>query len=655
MEFFNIKKFCGIKQFIIFVVFLSIVIFIVSTSGHFIQNEKIILFFLTTFLVLISLPQFFRGIKHFLRDKTANSDLLVVISMLITYFYSVVGTFFIDKIRVYYSTTALIILFMILSKYARSKIKIKKEKTIKKLENIISEDIRVLRENQEIFIPRISLKNTDLIIIYPNEIIPIDGIVINGISNVDESLISENAFLEEKECGSAVISGTINKYGRLEIKPTRICSDSVLSQIVNLVKKSINEKPDFQSFESRVSMYVLPMIVIASLLAFLLWYFSIGKTFLFSFNILISILILICFPAFNFAAQLPFIISAHLMRKKGIFIKNKKIIETLSKLDVIVFAKTKVVTFGNPRMTEIIPNFNLEKPYSKREILQIVASLEQKSERPLAQTILFLAKNVNIHFLECKEFKGRQGLGAEGFVGNKKTLLGNQILMEEYKLDYSNFSKKIEELEMNARTVLIVAYDNKIIGLIGICDTLKEKAKKTIEKLKEMNKQIILISGDTYRTTRAIAVALNIEEILTQSLPDEKEYEINKIQMSKKIVAFVGNGISDAPALARANIGIVLGKTSEITKEIADIILFENRLMDIPWVIKISEKILKKARQNIRISFFCVIACLLIASGIFYFSMGVLLTPLIVNFFIILGMFLISLNSCLLFFDKKLN
>ncbi|MFH1838303.1 MAG: heavy metal translocating P-type ATPase [Candidatus Kuenenbacteria bacterium] len=642
-----------IKQFVIFVIFLSAIIFIFALFKF--KNEEIILFFLTTFLVLISLPQFFLGIKYFFRDKTANIDTLVGIAILTTYFYSVIAVFFIADFKIYFSTTALIVLFMILLKYVKAKTKIRKEEIIKKLENIIPEKVRVIRENQEIFIPKISIKNIDLVVIYPNEIIPVDGVVVEGISSVDESLMSEESLFREKEFDNVVISGTINKYGTLKIRPTRTGNDSTLSQIINLVKKSIEEKPEFQSFESRLSVYIFPVIIVISLLSFLLWFFSIEKSFLFSFTIAISVLILICSPTLGFAAQLPFVISSYLIKKRGIFIKDKRIIETLNNLNAIIFTKTGVVTFGNPRITEIIPNSNLAKQYSKREILKIIASLEQKSTRPLAQTILSLAKNENIYFLECKDFKGRQGFGVEGIVDNKKALLGNQLLMKEHGLDYSNFNKKIEELEIGTRTVLIVAYDNEIIGLIGICDTLKEKAKETIENLKNMNQQIILVSGDTYRTTKAVAAALNIEEVLAQVLPDEKEDEIKKIQMSKKRVALVGNGIGDAPALAQADVGIILGKTSEITKEIADIILLKDNLMEIPWVIKVSKKILRKAKQNIFLAIFCSALCLPIATGLFYFSSEILLTPFIVNFSIILGMILITANSYLLFFDKELT
>jgi Cu+-exporting ATPase len=649
------KNLYEIKQFVIFVIFLSAAIFIIASLKSIIQNEGIILFFLTTFLVFISFPQFFLGIKYFFKDKTANIDTLVGVVILTTYFYSVVAVFFIVDFENYFGTTALIILFMILLKYIKSKAKVKKGKIIEKLKNVISEKVRVIRENQEIFIPRIALKNIDTVVIYPNEIIPVDGIVIEGVSCVDESLMSGENFFKEKEFDDLVISGTTNKYGVLKIRPTRIGDDSTLSQIINLVRKSIEEKPALQSFESRFAVYIFPVIIVISLLSFLLWFFSIEKSFLFSFAILISVLILICSPALGFAAQLPFIISSYLIKKRGIFIKDKRIIETLNNLETIIFTKTGVITFGKPRVTEIIPNFNLQNPYSKREILQIIASLEQKSMRPLAQTILSLVRNENIHFLECKEFKSRRGFGVEGMVDNKKALFGNQMLMKEHGLDCSNFNKKIEELEMETRTVVIVAYDNQIIGLIGICDALKEKARKTIEDLKKMNQQIILVSGDTYRATRAVATALNIENVLAQVLPDEKGEEIEKLQMSKKIVALIGNGISDAPALAQADVGIILGKTSEITKEISDIILFNNDLTEIPWVIKISKKILRKAKQNIFLALFCSVLCLPIATGLFYFSAGILLTPLIINISIILGMLLVIVNSCLLFFDKELN
>ena len=648
------KKFYEIKQFIIFIVFLSIAIFIIASLGFKIENEGIVLFFLTTILIFAVFPQFFSGIKYFLKDKTANTELLVVIAILITYFHSVAAVFFISDFKNYFSTTALIVLFMILLKYIKSKAKIKKEKIIEKFKSVISEKVRIIRENQEIFISRTAISNIDTVVVYPNEIIPVDGIVVGGVSCVDESLISEESLFKEKEFDDLVISGTTNKYGILKIRPTRIGDDTTLFQIINLVKKSKEEKPTFQSFESRLSLYIFPAIIVISLLSFLLWFFSFGESLLFSFAISISVLILICSPALGFAAHIPFIISTYLIIKRGIFVRDKRIIETLNKLDTIIFTKTGVVTSGKPRVTEIISNFNLSKPYSKREILQIIASLEQKSIQPLAQTILSLAKNENIHFLECREFKTRRGFGVEGIVNNKKAFLGNQMLMKEQELDYSIFNKKIEELEMETRTVVIIAYDNQIIGLVGICDILKEKTKEVIENLKKMNQQIILVSGDTYRATRAVAVALNIENVLAQVLPDEKGYEIKKIQMSKRTVALIGNGIGDALALTQADVGIVLGKTSEVTKEIADIILLNNNLMAIPWVIKISKKILKKVKQNIYIAIFCSVLCLPIATGFFYFSNEILLTPLIINSSIILGMLLVIINSCLLFFDKEL-
>jgi Cu+-exporting ATPase len=443
----------------------------------------------------------------------ADMNVLVALSTSAAYFYSVFATFFISGLVFYEASTTVlttITLGMLLEKISRGKV----GETIKKLMELEAKTARVIRNGKEIEILPAEIQKGDIVIVRPGEKIPVDGIIVEGSSTVDESMLTGESIPVEKKIGDKVFGGTVNKEGVFKFRAEKIGKETVLAQIIKLVEEAQTQKAPIQRVADRVTNFFVPIVVIIALSAFVVWYFVLGKPFLFALTVLVSVLVIACPCALGIATPTAIMVGTSKGAENGILIKGGEYLEKVRELDTLVFDKTGTLTKGRAEVTDIIGIQN-----SKLKILQIAASLEKNSEHPLAKAIVEKAKKENLELLDVKDFEAIPGKGVKGKIEDKEVLLGNRRLI---KNDLG------VELEEQGKTVMLISVDGKVKGAIAVADTLKEGAKEAIEELKKMGLEIWMITGDNRKTAQAIGKQLGIEKILAEVLPQDKEKEIRK-------------------------------------------------------------------------------------------------------------------------------
>ena len=588
--------------------------------------RKFILFLLATPVQFFVGYRFYKSALTALKVFNANMDSLIVLGTSASYFYSVLGVFLPNIFGgdLYFDIGAVIITFIMLGKWLEAKAKGRAGDAIKKLMGLQPKTARILKNNEEIIIPIEDLKINDKIIIKPGEKIPVDGIIVEGTSSIDESMITGESIPIEKSVNNIVIGGTINKHGSFIFKATKIGKDTTLNQIINLVEEAQGSKAPIQRLADIISKYfVLSVLLIASL-TFIFWFFIYGQSFTFSLSTFIAVLIIACPCSLGLATPTAILVGTGKGAERGILIKKAEVLENIHKADVVVLDKTGTLTKGKPELTDIISFSDI----SENEILILSASIEKKSEHPLAEAIINRSNQLNLKLTDVKNFKAIPGHGVIGECNNEEILFGNRKLMELNKIELVN-ENKIIELETNGKTVMILAKNKKIIGIIAVADILKESSFKAVEALKKLNKVVMMITGDNERTAKAIAKNCGIEKVLANVLPENKAQEIKNLQELGKKVIMVGDGVNDAPALAQADVGIAIGSGTDVALETGDVVLMRNDLIDVAVAIKISEKTLRKIKQNLFWAFFYNTLGIPIAAGVLYPFTGFLLNPMI--------------------------
>ena len=623
------KDIKNLRSLFIFSLLLSIPIFILSFQELFkikIPYQNIILLILATPVQFLIGYRFYKGAFFALKSKTANMDTLIAVGTSAAYLYSVLVVFgIISWDYLYFDTSAVIITFIILGKLLESITKGKTSEAIKKLMGLQPKTAIVIRNGKELQIPIIDVVVNDIVIVKPGQKIPVDGIVIEGFSSVDESTITGESIPVEKKSGDRVIGATINKHGSFKFKATKVGKDTVLNQIIKLVEDAQGSKAPIQRLADKVSGYFVPVVIVIAVLSFLVWYFVLGKSFIFSLSIFIAVLIIACPCALGLATPTAIIVGTGKGAENGILIKSAEALENANKLTTIVFDKTGTLTKGKPEVTDILSIDELDE----KEILKYAAVTEKKSEHPLAEAIINKAKEERVETPDAEFFEAIPGHGILARYNKKDILFGNRNLMSRYNIEITALEEKISNLENEGKTVMILALNGKTIGLIAVADTLKEFSKEAIGKLHEMGKEVIMITGDNKRTADAIAKKLGIEYALAEVLPEDKEKEIEKLQKKGKIVAMVGDGINDAPALAKADIGIAIGAGTDVALETGQIVLIKNDPRDVVTAIDLSSYTIKKIKQNLFWAFFYNSIGIPIAAGLLYPFTGFLLDPMI--------------------------
>ena len=602
---------------------------LIQTSPLFLQN-----FFVQ--LILAIPVQFWAGFAFYratipaLKHRTANMDTLVALGTTVAFGYSAIVTLFPQLVKQtgiepmpYFDVATIVIGLILLGRYFEAKAKGQTSEAIKKLIGLQARTARVVRDGKEIDIPLEQVLVGDTIRVRPGEKIPVDGVILEGESSVDESMITGESIPSDKTKGDTVVGATMNKTGTFTYKATKIGGDSMLAQIVKLVQEAQGSKAPIQRLADIISSYFVPIVIMLAIVTFVIWYVFVGSLLLALLST-VAVLIIACPCAMGLATPTAIMVGTGKGAESGILIKDAASLETAHKINTIIFDKTGTLTKGSPEVTDIIPVNKLKED----EILKLAASIEKGSEHSLAEAIVKEAEKRELNIESVTKFKAIAGHGVEGLVGKYQVFLGNRKLMEREKLSLLSVNTEISRLENGGKTVMMLAVDGKLAGLIAVADTVKESAKEGIKALQGMGIETVMITGDNQRTANAIAQRVGITRVLSEVLPDQKEAEVRKIQAEGKKVAMVGDGINDAPALAAADIGIAMGTGTDIAIEAADITLINKDLQSVAQAINLSKKTMRTIKMNLFWAFGYNIILIPVAMGILYPFFHILLSPI---------------------------
>lgn len=642
------KEYDSYKQRLIWSIVFTVPLIYLS-MGHmlgwplpffFLGTPNAITFAFTQFLLLLPVvylnrSYFINGFKSLFKG-TPNMDSLVALGASAAFVY---GIFTIYKIGIglglldfksvsahvmnlYFESAGTILTLITLGKTLEAKAKGKTTDAISKLLNLAPKTARVLRENQEKNVPVEEVKKDDVVIVKAGESIPVDGVIISGSASIDESALTGESLPVDKKEGDKAIGATINRNGYFKMRVTKTGDETVLAQIVKLVDEATSSKAPIANLADRISSVFVPIVIGIAFIAAIIWLLH-GSTFEFALSIGISVLVISCPCALGLATPTAIMVGTGQGAINGILFKSAKALETTHELQTIVFDKTGTITEGKPVVTDIFPLQNTEN-----DLLQIAASLESLSEHPLAQAITTSAKEKNLSFLEVEKFTQVAGQGISGIIDGKKILAGNLKMMNENQIETTS-ANFLDNSKNGGKTTLYFAQDNRLIGIIRVADVIKDTSKEAIEELNQMGLQTIMLTGDNETTARAIAKKAGIRHVIAEVLPADKEHEIQKLQAQGQKVAMVGDGINDAPALARADVGIAIGAGTDIAIDSADVVLMKSQLTEVSTAIRLSKATIKNIKENLFWAFIYNIIGIPIAAGIFYPAFGFKLSPMI--------------------------
>ncbi len=558
-----------------------------------------LLFFIVTPVQFIGGWSFYVGGYHAIIRRTANMDLLISIGTLTAYIYSTVVLFFPDIIPgeekfVYFEVSAVIIAFVLLGKYMEEAIKKKSSAAVRKLLDLKPAMARVIRDDSEIEIPSNQVKLDDVMLVKPGEKIPTDGKVIHGESSVDEKMITGESLPVGKKAGDDVIGATVNKQGLLQIKATKVGKETALSQIIHVVEQAQSSTAKVQRMADSVAAKFVPSVISASVITFLVWYFVMGD-FVTGLLAFVAVMIIACPCALGVATPAALMVGVGKGAESGILIRGAEYLEISQKITTVVFDKTGTLTKGESEVTDIVPVGSL----TERQILELGGAVESGSEHPIAQAIVKKTKQMKILFPNPEGFESLNGLGVKAVVNGRIVCNGNRKMMKKFEISTERIEGKMSKLESEGKTAIMIAVDDNIEGIIAVADTLKESSPMAIAALKDLGIECIMITGDNEKTASTIAKRVGINKVIANVLPSDKAAEVKKLQSEGKVVAMVGDGINDAPALAQADIGIAIGSGSDIAKETGGIILIKDDVMDVSRAIRLSRATMKKIKQNL--------------------------------------------------------
>lgn len=575
--------------------------------------------------------QFYRGAWAALKAKTANMDTLIALGTSAAYFYSIYLVFIAQEDMQYFEVAAVLITLVMLGKLLEAQAKGKTSDAIRKLTDLAPKTASVIRNKKIVTIAVSDVKPGDFILVRPGEQIPVDGIIIEGNSAVDESMLTGESMPLDKKKGDRVIGATVNKHGSFTLKATSIGTQSTLAKIVKLVEDAQGTKAPIQRFADAVSAYFVPTIISLAFITFLYWLLFTNQPASFAFITAVSVLVIACPCALGLATPTAIMVGTGKGASNGILIKGGEALEKAHNVSRVLFDKTGTITEGKLTLRARVP---LAKT-TEKELLIIVASIERLSEHPLGQAIVKEATDKKLSLKKATAFKAIPGHGVSAKINGVSYAIGNRRLMIQQKASLHAIQTKIEELEIKGNTVLIVAKGKTIIGLLAVADTIKPEAKQAIAMLHAMRITPYLVTGDNKRTAYAIASQAGIPEanVFAEVLPQEKASIVKQLQggTSAKpfIIAMVGDGINDAPALSQADIGIAMGSGTDVAIETGNVVLMKSDVRDVARAIKLSKLTMRKIRQNLFWAFFYNVAGIPVAAGVLYASTGWLLSPIL--------------------------
>lgn len=615
----------------------------------------VLLFLLATPVQFIPGWRFYKGTRDAIRARQANMDSLIAVGTTAAWTYSTLIAFFRGFFpailvttgpEVYFTETGLIIGFILLGKAMEHIVKGKASEAVRKLLDLQPRMAKRVKGGVEEEIPVEKVEVNDILVIRPGERIPVDGVVTDGYSSVDQSVVTGESIPIEKKVGDDVIGATINKTGMLQIKTTKVGADTTLSQIVKLVEEAIVSRAPIQRLADTISSYFVPLVVAVAMIGFAFWYWIGGLPFALAFIILISVLIVACPCALGIATPAAIMIGAGKGAQNGILIKNGEYLEKAHKLQSVVFDKTGTLTVGAPSLTDIVafPGFKEE------DVLVQAAVAEVGSEHPLGEAIVRGAHDRGLTVANPESFSAIPGYGVKATYKGQQILLGNRRLMQDNGLRVEQIEPKLQSLEEEGKTAMLVAVDNQLGGIVAVADTLKETAGQAVKKLQQMGIEVTMLTGDNKRTANAIASKLGIDRVLAEVLPGDKAKVIENLRSEGKIVAMVGDGVNDAPALAASDVGIAIGSGTDIAKETGGIVLIKDDVRDVATAIQLSKKTVQKIKQNLFWAFFYNIILIPVAAGAFIpiFGRSAILNPIFAAIAMAASSITVTMNSMLL-------
>ncbi len=588
-------------------------------------------FVITTPIMLLGYEFFTKGFKSVVKAKTANMDTLIAIGTGAAYLYSVTAAILLlsgnpafGPEDMYFEVAGLLIAFILLGRYLEAVAKGKTSEAIKKLMSLQATTAVVIRNGEEVEVSVEDVVVGDLVVVKPGQKIPVDGTVVNGHSYVDESMISGESMPVEKKPGSKVIGATINKTGSFIFKAERIGKDTMLSQIIKLVEEAQASKAPVQKLADTISAYFVPVVVAIGVVSAIAWYL-LGMGFLFSLTILIAVLIIACPCALGLATPTAVMMGTGKGAENGILIKSAEALQKTGSVNVVVFDKTGTITRGTPEVTDVLP----VKGFDEKEVLLKAAIAEKNSEHPLAEAVVKLAKKKRLKVSSPDKFQSVTGKGVSAMHKKEEILVGSKGFLASEGVDVSSIKEKEALLESQGKTTVLVAVNKKLIGAIAIADQVKEHAAEAVKTLNSLGVETVMITGDNKRTAKAIAHQVGINKVMAEVLPQDKAVHVKQLQRKGDVVAMVGDGINDAPALAQADVGIAIGAGTDVAIESGDIVLVKDDLRDVVVAIELSRYTMKKIKQNLFWAFVYNTLGIPIAAGALYPFTGFLLNPVI--------------------------
>jgi Cu+-exporting ATPase len=604
---------------------------ILGGINHYIQ------FLLTIPVVFWAGSQFYRGFWAALKHKTADMNTLIAVGTAAAFIYSALATFYPgffavadQKANVYFDTAAVIITLILLGKLLEAKAKARTSEAIKKLIGLQAKTARIIRNGLEMDVGIERVLVDDIVVVRPGEKIPVDGIIIEGYSSIDESMLTGESLPVEKKFGDEVIGATLNKTGSFKFSATKVGKDTMLSQIIRMVAEAQGSKAPIQRLADKIAGIFVPIVIVIALVTFAVWIiFGPQPALTLALLNFVAVLIIACPCALGLATPTAIMVGTGLGAENGILIKGGESLESAYQIDTIVFDKTGTLTMGKPEVTDIVP----QDGFTREAVLYYAASIEKNSEHPLGEAIVNKAQDLHVALDDPTSFAAIPGHGIEGVIGGKNVILGNIKLMTDRKIDTSRLIPAIERLASEGKTPMILAVEGKPTGIFAVADTLKPDAARLIENLRRRGIKSIMITGDNKRTATAVASQLGIKDVLAEVLPEEKANRIKELQARGAKVAMVGDGINDAVALAQADLGIAIGSGTDIAIEASDITLIKDDLMGVLKAINLSQKTIKTIRWNLFWAFIYNIIGIPIAAGVLYIAFGIhgFLNPMIAS------------------------
>ena len=623
----------------IFTVPLVILMIGMSTGGISHQVMRWGTFLATTPIMLVAGVPYIRSAWASFKKHNSNMDTLVALGTLVAYFYSLVALF--TGLPVYFESAAFILFFILLGAVFEEKMRKNTSQAVEKLLDLQAKTAEVLRDDVYVQIPLEQVKVGDLIRVRPGEKIAVDGTVLEGETSIDESMVTGESIPVDKSVGDAVIGSTINNSGTIIFRAEKVGSETMLAQIVDFVKKAQTSRAPIQDLTDKISGIFVPAVVILGLLTFWIWFVFLGESFVTSLLYGVAVLIIACPCALGLATPTALMVGTGRSAKMGILLKNGTVLQEIQKVQTIVFDKTGTLTEGKPVVTDVIGD--------EREVLSLAASLEDVSQHPLAQAIVNRASELGISLYPVENFQALHGKGVTGIINGKQVLLGNAKLLDDLAIPH-DYQERFDLLEKEAKTVVFLSVDGQLKGLIALQDVPKENAKEAIAKLKKRGLRTVMLTGDNAGVAHAIAEQIGIEEVIANVLPEEKAHEIHKLQKNGKL-AFVGDGINDAPALSVADVGIAMGSGTDIAIESADLVLTTNNLLGLARAFDMSKKTFNRILLNLFWASIYNLIGIPIAAGVFS-GLGLVLNPELAGLAMAFSSVSVLISSLMLNFTK---